>query len=67
MKKLSFLLKLLLVFGKKIIRTLFLRKTSFFAEKWHESQKIVIITSSPEASFLKLLCVLRRHQNLCWC
>jgi hypothetical protein len=35
-------------FCKNLIITLFLRKTPIlFAENWHKSQKIVIITSTP--------------------
>jgi hypothetical protein len=42
-----FLLKLLLVFAKIVIITLVFEKTPFFRRK---SQKIVIITSTPESS-----------------
>jgi hypothetical protein len=42
------LLKLLLVFAKIVIITLFFEKNAnFFAENWQNPQKIVIITSTP--------------------
>jgi hypothetical protein len=42
------LLKLLLVFAKKLIIALVFKKTAqFFAENWQKSQKIVIIPSTP--------------------
>jgi hypothetical protein len=48
-KILAFLLKLLLVFCKKVIITLvFEKNANFFAENWQKSQKIVIITSTPD-------------------
>jgi hypothetical protein len=49
-KKLHFLLKLLLVFGKNLIITLIFGKNhQFFTQKIGEkSQKIVIITSTPD-------------------
>jgi hypothetical protein len=46
-----FLLKLLLVFAKKLIITLvFEKNANFVAKNWQKSQKIVIITSTPECS-----------------
>jgi hypothetical protein len=45
---LAFLLKLLIVFAKIVIITLFFEKNAnFFAENCRKSQKIVIITSTP--------------------
>jgi hypothetical protein len=42
----------------------FLRKTPiFFAENWQKSQKIAIITSTPEASFLKASSRLRNSDT----
>jgi hypothetical protein len=47
-KKWRFLLKLLLVFAKIVIITLFFEKNAnFFAENKQKSQKIVSITSTP--------------------
>jgi hypothetical protein len=50
------LLKLLLVFAKIVITTLvFEKNANFFAENWQKSQKIVIITSTPDwANFRRL-------------
>jgi hypothetical protein len=45
-KKWHFLLKLLLVFEKKLIMTLVFEKNANF-ENWQKSQKIVTITSTP--------------------
>jgi hypothetical protein len=46
---LRFLLKLLFVFGKVVIITLVFEKNAkFFAENLQKSQKIVIITSTPD-------------------
>jgi hypothetical protein len=48
-KKLAFLLQLLLVFAKIVIITLVFEKSAnFLAENWEKSQKLVIITSTPE-------------------
>jgi hypothetical protein len=40
------LLKLLLVFAK-IVFLVFEKNANFFAENWQQSQKIVIMTSTP--------------------
>jgi hypothetical protein len=49
---LRFLLKLLLVFAKIVIITLVFEKNDiFFAENWQKSQKIVIITSTPDLAY----------------
>jgi beta-catenin-like protein 1 len=46
-------------------------KTLIFAENWQKSQKIAIITSTPEASFLRrswrlLLCLRNGGARLSW-
>jgi hypothetical protein len=45
-----FLLKLLLVFAKMRSQHWFWDKRNFFRQNWHKSQKIVIITSTPDLS-----------------
>jgi hypothetical protein len=48
-KILAFFAQTSVVFAKIVIITLVLRKTpNFFAENWQKSQKIVIITSTPD-------------------
>jgi hypothetical protein len=57
-----FLLKLLLVFAKIVIRTLVFEKNAkFFAENCPNSQKIVIITLTPDWTIFRPLgdCLLR--------
>jgi hypothetical protein len=50
----TFLLKLLLVFAKKLTITLvFEKNANCFAENWQKSQKIMIITSAPGCRHLK--------------
>jgi hypothetical protein len=47
-KKLAFLTQNKASFWKKLILTLVFKKNAnFFAENWEESQKIVIVTSTP--------------------
>jgi hypothetical protein len=47
-KMLAFLPKLLLVFAKNLVITLFFQKNAhILAENWQKSQKIVITTSTP--------------------
>jgi hypothetical protein len=45
----AFLLKLLLVFDKNVIITMVYEKNvTFFAENWQKSQKLMIITTTPD-------------------
>jgi hypothetical protein len=46
-KKLEFLLKILLIYAKKLIMLLVFEKAHFLAENGGKSQKNVIITSTP--------------------
>jgi hypothetical protein len=55
-KNLRFWLKTKLIFLKKLIITLVFKKNAnFLAENWEKSQKIVIITSSPDWPNFRLL------------
>jgi hypothetical protein len=54
-KKLAFLLGTKLNFEKMIMILVFKKKRQFFAENWGKSQKIVIITSTPDNRVTLLL------------
>jgi hypothetical protein len=54
-KKLAFLTQNKAKFWKKLIITLVFKKNAtFFAENWEKSQKIVIITSTPDWAHFRL-------------